>query len=216
MFLEREDEGGERELGRKLRILNEEDGENDQGKTWFYLLVPRFPCHCEFVSKAASTSVLCCSRPASSWQYEMAIEFHRGHGRLQLLICFCSFPRRKMLHEYFTRKEREEVWRMMAEGRNEEAKKKQHRNWRWPTEFSRQSQWSLIVLDDTHIPFLDHVLTILAETSNGSRMILTTHKISLPPNSEPRVILTYCDYEEMRRVEHCFTHALKRAYPRNC
>nr|CAN73883.1 hypothetical protein VITISV_018828 [Vitis vinifera] len=85
MFLEREDEGGERELGRKLRILNEEDGENDQGKTWFYLLVPRFPCHCEFVSKAASTSVLCCSRPASSWQYEMAIEFHRGHGRLQLL-----------------------------------------------------------------------------------------------------------------------------------
>ena len=86
MFLEREDEGGERELGRKLRILNEEDGENDQGKTWFYLLVPRFPCHCEFVSKAASTSVLCCSRPASSWQYEMAIEFHRGHGRLQLLV----------------------------------------------------------------------------------------------------------------------------------
>ena len=86
MFLEREDEGGERELGRKLRILNEEDGENDQGKTWFYLLVPRFSCHCEFVSKAASTSVLCCSRPASSWQYEMAIEFHRGHGRLQLLV----------------------------------------------------------------------------------------------------------------------------------
>ena len=86
MFLEREDEGGERELGRKLRILNEEDGENDQGKTWFYLLVPRFPCHCEFVSKAASTSVLWCSRPTSSWQYEMAIEFHRGHGRLQLLV----------------------------------------------------------------------------------------------------------------------------------
>ena len=86
MFLEREDEGGERELGRKLRILNEKDGENDQGKTWFYLLVPRFPCHCEFVSKAASTSVLCCSRPASSWQYEMAIEFYRGHGRLQLLV----------------------------------------------------------------------------------------------------------------------------------
>ncbi|WJZ88175.1 hypothetical protein VitviT2T_007503 [Vitis vinifera] len=33
-----------------------------------------------------------------------------------------------MLHEYFTRKEREKVWRMMAEGRNEEAKEMQHRN----------------------------------------------------------------------------------------
>ena len=86
MFLERKVEGGKHELGRKLRILNEEARENDQGKTWLYLLVPRFPCHCEFVSKAASTSVLCCSRPASSWQYEMAIEFRRGHGRLQLLV----------------------------------------------------------------------------------------------------------------------------------
>ncbi|KAL6347297.1 hypothetical protein AAG906_013733 [Vitis piasezkii] len=51
-------------------------------------------------------SVLCCSRPASSWQYEMVIEFRRGHGRLQL----------------------PEAWRMMAEGRNEEAKEMRHRN----------------------------------------------------------------------------------------
>ena len=69
------------------------------------------------------------------------IEKKNPHLLIIIKICFCSFPRRKMLHEYFTRKEREEVWRMMAEGRNEEAKKKQHRNWRWPTEFSRQSQW---------------------------------------------------------------------------
>ncbi|RVW69500.1 putative disease resistance RPP13-like protein 2 [Vitis vinifera] len=36
------------------------------------------------------------------------------------------------------------------------------------------------------IPCLDHVLRILAESSNGSRMILTTHKISLPPNFRTR------------------------------
>ena len=51
-----------------------------------YLLVTRFPCHCEFVTKATSTSVLCCSRLASSWQYEMAIEFPGGLCRLQLLV----------------------------------------------------------------------------------------------------------------------------------
>ncbi|KAJ9701550.1 hypothetical protein PVL29_006773 [Vitis rotundifolia] len=33
-----------------------------------------------------------------------------------------------MLHEYSTRKVREEAWRMMAEGRNEEAKEMRHRN----------------------------------------------------------------------------------------
>ncbi|RVW27230.1 hypothetical protein CK203_111957 [Vitis vinifera] len=49
-------------------------------------------------------SVLCCSRPASSWQYEMAIEFRGGMVAYSFL------------------KEREEAWRMMAEGRNEEAK----------------------------------------------------------------------------------------------
>ena len=51
-----------------------------------YLLVTRFPCHCEFVTKATSTSVLCCSQLASSWQYEMAIEFRGGLCRLQLLV----------------------------------------------------------------------------------------------------------------------------------
>ncbi|KAL6342549.1 hypothetical protein AAG906_012402 [Vitis piasezkii] len=59
---------------------------------------------------------------------------------------------------------------------------------------------SLIVLDDTHIPFLDHVLTILAESSNGSRMILTTHKISLPPNfqtkSDPHLLRLRGDEEK--------------------
>ncbi|KAL6347408.1 hypothetical protein AAG906_018618 [Vitis piasezkii] len=34
----------------------------------------------------------------------------------------------KMLAEYSTRKQREEAWRMMAEGRNEEAKEMRHRN----------------------------------------------------------------------------------------
>ncbi|XP_010650657.3 probable disease resistance protein At1g58602 [Vitis vinifera] len=34
----------------------------------------------------------------------------------------------KMLHEYSSRKEREEAWRMMAKGRNEEAKEMRHRN----------------------------------------------------------------------------------------
>ncbi|KAL6347278.1 hypothetical protein AAG906_013714 [Vitis piasezkii] len=57
---------------------------------------------------------------------------------------------------------------------------------------------SLIVLDDTHIPFLDHVLGILAESSNGSRMILTIHKIR--------------DEESLA----LFTHALKKSILPNC
>ncbi|RVW19718.1 Disease resistance RPP8-like protein 3 [Vitis vinifera] len=55
-------------------------------------------------------SVLCCSRPASSWQYEMVIEFRRGHGRLQL-------PEAKGGGV-------EDDGR----GRNEEAKEMRHRN----------------------------------------------------------------------------------------
>ncbi|XP_034686751.1 putative disease resistance RPP13-like protein 2 [Vitis riparia] len=72
---------------------------------------------------------------------------------------------------------------------------------------------SLIVLDDTHIPFLDHVLRILAESSNGSRMILTTHKISLPPNfrtmSDPHLLRLRGDEESWA----LFTHALKKTIP---
>eukprot|EP00261_Vitis_vinifera_P019973 XP_010650658.1 PREDICTED: disease resistance protein RGA2-like [Vitis vinifera] len=72
---------------------------------------------------------------------------------------------------------------------------------------------SLIVLDDTHILFLDHVLRILAESSNGSRMILTTHKISLPPNfrtmSDPHLLRLRGDEESWA----LFTHALKKSIP---
>ncbi|KAJ9701570.1 hypothetical protein PVL29_006793 [Vitis rotundifolia] len=72
---------------------------------------------------------------------------------------------------------------------------------------------SLIVLDDTHIPLLDHVLTILAETSNGSRMILTTHKISLQPNfrtrSDPHLLRLRGDEESWA----LFTHAFKKSIP---
>ncbi|RVW68102.1 putative disease resistance RPP13-like protein 2 [Vitis vinifera] len=300
MFLEREDEGGERELGRKLRILNEEDGENDQGKTWFYLLVPRFSCHCEFVSKAASTSVLCCSRPASSWQYEMAIEFHRGHGRLQLLEGKgggveddgrrpTEFSRQSQSRDTestvrispqpttqepnlasFTDDVHTMVKRLLTDdksfrvipimgiegiGKTTLAKlifnNKHVLNhflfgvwtsdgyefhlrdkeklmdsslsqlgdvWNYHVELQRLKAFlidkrSLIVLDDTHIPFLDHVLRILAESSNGSRMILTTHKISLPPNfrtrSDPHLLRLRGDDESWA----LFTHALKKSIP---
>ena len=72
---------------------------------------------------------------------------------------------------------------------------------------------SLIVLDDTHIPFLEHVLRILAESSNGSRMILTTHKISLPPNfrtmSDPHILRLRGDEESWA----LFAHALKKSIP---
>ncbi|KAJ9701579.1 hypothetical protein PVL29_006802 [Vitis rotundifolia] len=72
---------------------------------------------------------------------------------------------------------------------------------------------SLIVLDDIPILFLDHVLTILAETSNGSRMILITHKISLLPNfqtrSDPHLLQLRGDEESWA----LFTHALKESIP---
>ncbi|RVW73484.1 putative disease resistance RPP13-like protein 2 [Vitis vinifera] len=73
-------------------------------------------------------SVLCCSRPASSWQYEMAIGVSSGAWSPTASCKNNENLIKKMLAEYSTRKQREEAWRMMAEGRNEEAKEMRHRN----------------------------------------------------------------------------------------
>ncbi|RVW68107.1 putative disease resistance RPP13-like protein 2 [Vitis vinifera] len=53
-------------------------------------------------------------------------------GSMKWLLSFVggmvAYSFLKMLAEYSTRKQREEAWRMMAEGRNEEAKEMRHRN----------------------------------------------------------------------------------------
>ncbi|KAL6342412.1 hypothetical protein AAG906_009085 [Vitis piasezkii] len=53
-------------------------------------------------------------------------------GSMKWLLSFVggmvAYSFLKMLHEYSSRKERGEAWRMMAKGRNEEAKEMRHRN----------------------------------------------------------------------------------------
>ncbi|KAL6343352.1 hypothetical protein AAG906_022935 [Vitis piasezkii] len=85
----------------------------------FYLLVPRFPCNCEFVTKAASTQ-------------SFAVRGRLHLGSMKWLLGFVggmvAYSFLKMLAAYSKGKQREEAWRMMAEGRNEEAKEMRHRN----------------------------------------------------------------------------------------
>ncbi|CBI36715.3 unnamed protein product, partial [Vitis vinifera] len=81
--------------------------------------VYQFPCNCEFVTKAASTQ-------------SFAVRGRLHLGSMKWLLGFVggmvAYSFLKMLHEYSSRKEREEAWRMMAKGRNEEAKEMRHRN----------------------------------------------------------------------------------------
>ncbi|RVW25360.1 putative disease resistance protein [Vitis vinifera] len=280
MFLEREDEGGERELD-------------------FLAIVSLFP------------------RPPPPQSFAVRGQLHLGSMKwlLSFIGGMVAYSFLKMLHEYFTRKEREEVWRMMAEEFSRQSQSRDTEStvrispqpttqepnlasftddvhtmvkrlltddksfrvipimgiegigkttlaklifnnkhvlnhflfgvwtsdgyefhlrdkeklmdsslsqlgdvWNYHVELQRLKAFlidkrSLIVLDDTHIPFLDHVLRILAESSNGSRMILTTHKISLPPNfrtrSDPHLLRLRGDDESWA----LFTHALKKSIP---
>ncbi|XP_059593146.1 toMV resistance protein Tm-2(2)-like isoform X2 [Vitis vinifera] len=73
---------------------------------------------------------------------------------------------------------------------------------------------SLIVMDDpSHFCYLDGLLRVLADTSNRSRMIWITRKMSLPPNlktrSDPHPLRLRADEESWA----LFTHALKVRIP---
>ncbi|KAJ9701557.1 hypothetical protein PVL29_006780 [Vitis rotundifolia] len=72
----------------------------------------------------------------------------------------------------------------------------------------------LIVMDDpSDFYFWDDLLTVLADRSNGSRMIWITSKMSLPPNlktkSDPHPLRLRADEESWA----LFTHALKISIP---